>query len=297
MRRRANLYYVKKIINKQNEEFSSIKLFDVEKNVFDFGTEKSEIENDIGSSLVRANYSKELKKIKDNFVEEKDSLNKEIVKLQDAVKENNKPVVFVEDLYVEVYKIAWLKIKNKHHTKDDFCEIFDENCYFSIYSTEGAANLSGFLRAQNIDVWRNRKVIGLFDFDEEGREQFQATKNKDCWNVSVEGDKQKGLYKKRKNHECFCAMLLPVPSSLNSFADIKFPSYIEIENLLPSSFLTSNSFAKEEKITGDVKILKICNNKKSNIWKKLFNLSVNDFDNFIPLFNTINLLFDHKDEN
>lgn len=296
MSRKANLYYVKKIINKKSEDFSLIKLFDVEKNVFAFGTEKSEIENDIGSSFIRANYSKELKKIKDNFVKEKESLDKENIKLQDAVGESNKPVLFVEDSYNEVYKIAWLKIFNKVHTKDNFRDIFDKNCYFSIFPLEGASNLSGFLRMQNIDFWKNKKVIGLFDFDEAGKKQFQSIKDKNCWDVDIEGIKKNGLYKKRKNHECFYAMLLPVPEDLDAFADMEFTSYIEIENLLPKKFLVENNFIKDKKITGGVNVLEIRDKKKPEIWKKLFSLSSGDFKKFIPLFDIIDVLFNHKDE-
>ena len=84
--RKANLYHVKKVNNEESKEFSVIELFDVEKETFDFATTKSGIEEDIGSSLIRAKYSKELKEKEDKFLEEKENLEK--IRQKDEVKFN-----------------------------------------------------------------------------------------------------------------------------------------------------------------------------------------------------------------
>lgn len=70
-KRKANLYHVKKVSNKEFIAFSIITPFDVEKQTFEFATVKSDIEEDIGSSLIRATYSKELKSKEDEFLAEK----------------------------------------------------------------------------------------------------------------------------------------------------------------------------------------------------------------------------------
>lgn len=79
--RTANLYHVKKVLHKKLEkEFSVIDLFDVEKQSFDFATIKSNLEEDIGTSLIRAKYSKELKEKESKFLKEKEEFEKEKLK-------------------------------------------------------------------------------------------------------------------------------------------------------------------------------------------------------------------------
>ncbi|MBA3335590.1 MAG: ATP-binding protein [Acidobacteria bacterium] len=82
-KRKANLYHVKKISNKEFNEFSVINLFDVETQSFEFATTRSNIEEDIGSSLIRAKYSKELKEKEDFFLKEKEKLEVEIQKSEE----------------------------------------------------------------------------------------------------------------------------------------------------------------------------------------------------------------------
>ena len=82
-KRKANLYHVKKVSNKEFNDFSVINLFDVETQSFEFSTVKSSIEEDIGSSLIRAKYSKELKEKEDKFLEEKKTFEKNIQKSEE----------------------------------------------------------------------------------------------------------------------------------------------------------------------------------------------------------------------
>jgi predicted ATP-dependent endonuclease of OLD family/regulator of replication initiation timing len=290
-KRVSNLYHVKKLYDNNYGEYSQIYLFDIDKNEFEFLNQKSQIDDDLGQSHLRAKYSKELKKHKDDFLEQKEQLQIENNKLKDILQQNIKPVIFVEDQYTELYKITWLKIFNKNHNKDNFKNIFDKECPFSIFSTEGASNLSGFLRAQNIDFWINKKLIGIFDFDQEGVRQFKIIKNESCWKNNYEGKKTEGIYKKRKGHDCFCAMLIPIPKELQYLADLDFPSFVEIENLLPVGFLTKNNFIKKKVTTGNTTYFEIIEKKKSKIWKKVFDLKKEDLINFLPFFEKINKLF------
>ncbi|MDQ6787716.1 MAG: ATP-binding protein [Acidobacteriota bacterium] len=82
-KRKANLYHVKKVSNKEFQDFSIINLFDVETQSFEFATTKSSIEEDIGSSLIRATYSKELKAKEDNFLRDKEKLEVERQKAEE----------------------------------------------------------------------------------------------------------------------------------------------------------------------------------------------------------------------
>lgn len=289
--RTSNLYHVKKIENKEYGNYSQIFLFDVDKNEFEFANQKSVLDDDLGQSYLRAKFSKELIELERKFISEIESIQIENEKLSEALKQNNKPMVFFEDTYDEIYKIAWLKMNNKVFTDKNIKSVFEKECPFSIFKAEGASNLEGFLRMKNTDYLKDRKIIGLFDFDQTGVEKFKNIKNTTYWRVEIKGNKSEGFYKKRSDHSCFYAALIPVPKDLEHIADLNYPSFIEIENLLPQSFLLSKNFAEEKITTGNTEYLKIKDDKKNAIWKSAIKLDKIDFVNFEPLFNTISNLF------
>ncbi len=290
--RKANLYHVKKIQDKNYGEHSRIFLFDVDKNEFDFADQRSFLYEDLGQSHLRAKYSKEIKKREDKFIEESSVIQKENEELRILIKSTLKPVLFVEDTNDQLYKIAWLKLFKKDHTKDNFEQIFEKFCPFKIIRAEGAPNLAGFLRQKNIDYFLNNKLIGLFDFDEAGVLQFKNLKNETYWKKDTIGDKKTGIYKKRDGHEAFFTLLIPIPEHLQHLADLDFPSFIEIENLLPDKFLLENNFASKKITTGNTEYLEINKNKKTKIWEKTIDLTIDNFANFLPMFVKINELFE-----
>lgn len=87
-------------------------------------------------------------------------------------------------------------------------------------------------------------------------------------------------------------MLLPVPKRLENFADKDYPlssNYISIENLLPEQFLIENQLVYEQKITNG-KFYKCKEDKKSDLWRLLFGLELESFEDFRPLFKKIDYL-------
>jgi len=218
-------------------------------------------------------------------------LNKEA--LENEIEEYNKPILYVEDKYDQIYKIAFLKLKDFTFDKSNFEKIFKVNAPFTIRRCEGAGKLSGRLRAANNDGYEDKKIIGLFDFDREGRENIHRLKDEKFWIDKYFGDIKNGFYRKRNDHDCFYALLMPIPDELVKFASLEweeFVSYVEIENLLPETFLRSNSFVTEQTSPAG-KYLKIKDHKKNKIWEMLFDLSKDNFNNFQPLFNTLLTLF------
>lgn len=210
----------------------------------------------------------------------------------------NKPFVFSEDKYTQLYKIAWLKLNDIVCNEENFETLFDIHAPFCIYSSEGAGNLSGFLRAKNIDYLKDKKIIGLFDFDSEGVLQFNSCKNESFWKDSqIMGDICSGIYKKRNGHSCFVAMLLPVPSEFAEYHHLDYPcNFVALEHLLPKEFLSVNNFIKDEilKIPGQPIVYKAKDDKKDKIWKKSFDLSKESFVKFEPLFNTFNQIWETR---
>lgn len=210
-------------------------------------------------------------------------------------KNNKKNILFAEDKYIQTYKIAWLKLNDIECNKDNFKQKFDDNATFCIYPTEGASNLSGFLRCQNIEYFKDKKVIGLFDFDIEGITQFDNCHNKSFWkDCQIEGDELSGRYKKRKDHNCFVAMLLPVPAEFIEYNKYGFVSnFVAQEHLLPKSFLEANNFIEEYilPIPNGPTVYKAKEEKKSEIWKKTFDLTKDDFTNFKILFDSLDKIW------
>ena len=212
-------------------------------------------------------------------------------KLEEDIAKVNKPILYVEDEYDQIYKISWLKLKDIDCNKDNFEILFIEHSPFSILRAEGAGNLQGFLQAKNIDYWANKKVIGLFDFDEEGRQKFHLIKKNWGKKTDIKGTLNDGFFLERNPNLNFYCTLMPVPIRLASLANLDFHSLVEIEHLLPETFLTTNSFAIQKITTGNTPYLEINSDKKSKIWEKLFELPKDDFFDFKPLYDKIEQLF------
>lgn len=288
--KKANLYHVKKLNSQDYGQYS--KIYKLNPSSSQFLDSTNDIFRDLGQSYLRALHSKELIGIEERFLKEKEDQAREIEYYKDLLIQASKPLLFVEDKYDQIYKTAWLILNNYKPTEKDFEDLFDKHCPFLICKSEGASCLSGFLRTKNIDVWRNKKIVGLFDFDEEGLRQFKLLSNESYWKSELKGTKKTGYLKKRNSHDAFYGMLIPVPPSLENLADLSYPSFVEIENLLPETFLISNNFASSLITTGNTSYLKVDSSKKNILWKKLFTLRKTEFQNFKPLFETVNKAFD-----
>lgn len=222
------------------------------------------------------------------------------VKMRDdaekAIEEYQKPILYVEDTYDAIYKIAFLKLINFETSLDTFKADFKDNAPFVIRRGEGAGGVSGRLRAKNTDGYEDKKVVGLFDFDGEGTQQFYHLKNaKKIWNSECLGDARTGLYKKRIGHDFFYALLIPLPERhLPISSDVSngnFNSFVEIENLLPDDFLSQNGLVKKEQIVGDMYYNKIKDDKKAELKKLLIAADVDVFSDFVPLYVKLGNLF------
>ena len=70
-----------------------------------------------------------------------------------------------------------------------------------------------------VEELKNYKIIGVFDFDD-GFDNFKGLNN-GRWDDRL-GSKTNCLSRKRKQHNCFYALLIPVPESRNGYADADF---------------------------------------------------------------------------
>lgn len=282
---------MRKLHDSDYGDYSQIFRFAIQDSQLLLDDNKLQLEGDLGQSYLRAKYSKEIKELELKYLSETEKLVEENKSLADIVKESSKPLLVVEDEYEELYKVAWLKLNEKEFNKKSLDTVFKQASPFSICNTMGASGLAGFLRAPSVSPLKSKKVIGLFDFDETGRNQFLCIKNNTCWKKDISGDLLTGYYKKRSDHPCFYALILPVPQRLHQLANINFPSYVELENLLPESFLVANDLCTRNVTTGHTTFLKIKDEKKSDVWQKCAGLDKAMFEDFKQLFDTVQLLF------
>lgn len=229
------------------------------------------------------------------YINSKWDVGEEVARLDTILSQLRKrtTILLVEDKYDQIYKLAWLKLNQITFEKERLGEAFSSNSHFTILGAHGAGAVAGVLRAQNPDLYKDHKLVGLFDFDAEGIENsYLLKREKSIWNSNVLGDKKTGYYKKRLDHPCFHAMLLPIPTRLDHLASLdhkNFANYVEIENLLPEEFLRDGSYAIEEKIPCAT-YLKIKERSKSKLWEKAFLLESKDFRDFKPIFDTFDKL-------
>lgn len=220
-------------------------------------------------------------------IKELEKKNLELGKLKDSLK----PLVVVEDYYTEIYKIAYLKLNNIEFNRSNVHEKFDANAKFEIYWQEGSGGVAGFINCANLGHIK-KPIIGLFDYDREGVEKYKGCKN---FKVLYEEDKNTGIYKKRKDYECY-ALLLPVPERLNSYVqkihnENIANNYFEVEHYLPKEFIEKNRCFKKESVLGQD--LYVCKkDMKKDLWKDLVILGKDSFQDFVILFDKINELLE-----
>ena len=259
-------------------------------------TDEERLEEELGIFELTA----ELDALYKKKEEELTFIKKQKEEIQLKIESLNKPLLFAEDKYIQTYKIAWLKLNNVDCDISNFEQKFEDNAPFCIFPSEGAGNLAGLLKCQNIDCYKNKKVIGLFDFDIEGVAQFDNCHNKSFWkDCQIEGNTLSGIYKRRKDHNCFVAMLLPVPIEFIEYNQYGFVSnFVAQEHLLPKSFLESNNLIEDYilPIPNGPTVYKAKDDKKSEIWKKTFDLTKDDFKNFKILFDTLNQIWSSTDD-
>ncbi len=208
-------------------------------------------------------------------------------------------IIHVEDEYYQIYQIAWLKLNDIECNKDNFQSLFENQAPFTIKTGKSAGGVSGLLRTKDNSLFEDKKIVGVFDFDKEGRENIHHLKKETFWNDKFEGSIQEGIYKKRTDCNSMFALLLPIPDRLKHLVSLEwenFISYIEIENLLPEDFLVNNKFVEEKRNPG-CSYFKVKSNVKNRLWKELFNLKKNNFIDFQPLFDIVMKLLIENSQN
>lgn len=219
-------------------------------------------------------------------------LTSELIEAEDLVKQFQKICVYFEDEYLNIYKIAYLKLHDIPCDENNYEKLFEDNAPYLFFGKAGKAELYKHLDQSKIPEHDCRKVVGIFDFDE-AFSDFNGL-HKDRWN-NVEGDEQTGLYRMRKDNNSFYALILPVPTHRSSYAskNIGKDSRLEIELFFKDEILKQLNVWGEQDIprTNPVQQESIFTGKKSTFWQSLFAVDKSAFFAFEALFNAIDSLF------
>jgi len=128
------------------------------------------------------------------------------------------------------------------------------------------------------------KLVGLFDNDREGNEQFKGLNKTIFETHSISNSKRK------HNSKSIFGLLLPVPANRALFvtATDLLQRYLVIEHLFPDQVLISHSMMGLNIL--DTSVFTIDGDKKG-FSNKISTLNSSEFSEFSPLFSTISTLF------
>lgn len=194
--------------------------------------------------------------------------------LEKGIVSSNKPLVITEGKTdATLIKTAWKKLYPS------------EKMFFECEPCEGGArNLQNTL-AKNAS-FNNRPIIGLFDNDREGNDQFNGLKPPNFHNESK-------IIKKNKNNNIW-AMLLPVPNERELFVteDDSNQRYLNIEHYFSDDVLIRYNMYGKNILRTNVFYINSSDKKKTNFSEEVNKLEAKEFQNFIILFDKIKKIFD-----
>ena len=211
-------------------------------------------------------------------------------------------MLFVEDQYDQIYKIAYLKIKGiKDITVENLNEKFAANSDFTIHGNFSSGGLYNRLICSNVTSDQDSSIICLFDFDTEGYRKFEDLSKKKINDNKIFSNKAgtitTGLILKHNQIDRY-ALMLPIPERLTQYVSTKTSSdcFIEVETLISEEYLKTNP--KAELRSSILTFYKMKDKHKKDFWIDLLSIDEKYFDDFKPLFSQIDEIFNRaKKEN
>lgn len=210
------------------------------------------------------------------YVEKKQAELLDLKRILEDLKDNTKPVLFVEGISDKmILESAWKKLRRGKRMPFKIQDAFD--CYF-------IANT--FQREEVFKNYPDTIFIGLLDFDSayECWEKIKDKRDK-AWQFA-QSDPSNGLWlshKRMKGH----VFLLPVPSFRKAYASESFGknSKLSIELLFNDSIV--KDYVLEKDMPGGGKLYEISDDKKVKFADSTAKLLKADFKYFEPIFQRI----------
>lgn len=245
--------------------------------------EQKLLELPTGDEILAKNFS-EVKLARESLKKQ----NSELRRIVEKIASSNKPVLIVEDERSEIYKVAWLKLNRFEFNRENLGTIFSQKSPFDIVSANGHRNIYALFNMNSFpEEIIDRKLIGLFDFDEALSSFFGLKQN--GWGDKVLGDASSGLYKSNNSITDYHVMTLPIPRHRRALASEKYgdKSRLSVELLFTDKCLGTNCRVDENR-PGKVKCF---SGKKATFWKECCMYDASEFKYFKKLFNRIYELF------
>lgn len=236
----------------------------------------------------------ELQKVNRQFYDRIRDQDGRILQLERQLHSSGK-MLFVEDEYDQIYKIAYLKVKGiEGVTEENYEEKFKEHCGFTVHGGFSCNGLYNRLMCANLTNDQSAVTVCLFDFDQEGYQKFEKLRKikdgKEKVFPTLEGTLREGLYLKHARTGRY-ALMLPIPGRLEEYVSQRTSSncFIEIETLLSEEYLRTNN--KAELRCRALPFYKMKDEHKHDFWRDLFDVDREHFRDFEPLFARIEALF------
>lgn len=236
------------------------------------------IELPSGNDILAKNFI-ELKKLRKKLKND----NKIVKGITRTIQAVSKPVLIVEDGCINLYKVCWLKSKGIQFTEQNLDQIFEQEAKFSIIPAKGRRNLFAFLNNNLSDTIRDKRIVGLFDFDD-AYNDFNGLSSEGGWGNILEKE-ENCLYKENSDGHRF-AMLLPVPQFRSDIASKKYKSNscLEVELLFSDQVLGErNCGIDDTKLSNPPKFI----GDKTTFWRDCISYSKEDFSEFAKMFEII----------
>jgi len=203
----------------------------------------------------------------------------------DHIQRSARPVVIVEGKYDVLHiQTAWEKVRPGTPIP---WEIIPSGGFSTQENRGGAEMLRTMLRACCLHL--ERPVLGLFDHDREGAEQFKSL-NSDGFQQGTERTHLKHANKPAQ------ALLLPVPSNRMKFVSERPKScFLSIEHYYADALLKQFSLA-DDPIVADSEVFTIASDsrKKGKFAESLPSLDNSEFASFALLFNRLSQLLGNE---
>ncbi|MDA3933342.1 MAG: AAA family ATPase [Gammaproteobacteria bacterium] len=263
-----NVTYHPRVFRLKKDEFGGTEWEDLEE-LFKKQT-KFELFDELGILLAQREFIEDYREI----VGEKECL---------KVKLNNYtlPILIVEGKTDKwILEKAWLALKNNEEMP---FKIYPSGLYLEEEHSEGNADQT----RKSIELIspmtdENKIIIGLFDNDREGNEQYKGL------NVKIFESFNLNKFTRRHKTKNIFGMLLPVPEHRKNFVGNKLlQRFLEIEHFFSDTVLTQYGL-KGDKVAPDSKVFVIGRNNKTKFAdKKINNLDKNEFLGFDLIFDEI----------
>lgn len=199
------------------------------------------------------------------------------------IKNQNKPIVFVEGVTDKmILETAWNKIHGKE-MPFYFQPAFD--CHFIINT---------FLREKIFNNFPKHFFIGLLDFDDAYNTWKEKAINKNKYEKAKNPNDTIIIYKNKKHNNNGYVMCIPIPELRKNYAGANIKnSYLSIELLFNDEIV--KDYCTEQKVSGGNILLTFKDDKKQHFAENIVpTLDAKEFENFKPLFETINNILNNN---